>query len=357
VALLKNQTAARYTPAGGGRILFVRNDNLYSQKLNRRTRRLEGEAELAAQGVASQPSTGTPRGDFSVARNGTVAWRPGRAGVSQVTEFDRNGNQIGTSGPAGAFESLALSPDERQLLVRSSASGWLVEVGQPGRLELPKGMYWWGWFAGGSKLIGASNGALVEMSASGSGEVRELRRVPLDLMGPPSFSAGGKQMIGRTTRGIVSVQLDGTPEEMNPKAVVGTGPQASGPSFSPDGRWFVYFTAGSGGGLYVQPIPGPGPRRQIAPEGAGSAFPFWRTDGKEILYRDGDALISVAVEWNGTLKFGAPRKLFSGLRMPGGSDASSRPLAASHDGSRIFWAQGAEQRDSNVIHLRTGWLK
>ncbi len=353
VLLLKNQTAARYTPAGGGRILFVRNDNLYSQKLNRRTRRLEGEAELAAQGVASQPSTGTPRAEFSVARNGTVAWRPGRAGVSQATEFDRNGNQIGTSGPAGAFDSLALSPDERQLLVLSSTSGWLVDVGQPGRLELPKGVSWLGWFAGGSKLIGIRDGALVEMPASGAGEFRELRKVPLDLMGPPSFSADGMQMIGKTNRGIVSVQLDGTPEEMNPKVEVDNA-QTYGPSFSPDGRWLVYFTRGSGGGLYVQPIPGPGPRRQIAPEGA---FPFWRTDGKEILYRDGDALMSVAVEWNGPLKFGAPRKLLSGLRSPAGSNASVRPLAVSHDGSRIFWAQGVEQPDSNVIHVRTSWLK
>jgi hypothetical protein len=46
VALLKNQTGARYTPAGGGRILFVRSDNLYSQKLNRQARKLEGEPEL-----------------------------------------------------------------------------------------------------------------------------------------------------------------------------------------------------------------------------------------------------------------------------------------------------------------------
>jgi hypothetical protein len=32
--LLRNDTAARYTPAFGGRILFVRSDNLYAQKLD-----------------------------------------------------------------------------------------------------------------------------------------------------------------------------------------------------------------------------------------------------------------------------------------------------------------------------------
>jgi hypothetical protein len=52
VVLMKNATAVRYTPAGGGRILFVRNDNLYAQRLNRTTRSLDGEPELIQQRVA-----------------------------------------------------------------------------------------------------------------------------------------------------------------------------------------------------------------------------------------------------------------------------------------------------------------
>ena len=78
--LFKNDTAARYTPWDGGRVLFVRNENLYSQRLNRSSRAVEGQAELVVRGVASQP--GLMRADFSVAQDGTVAWRPGRtAGV------------------------------------------------------------------------------------------------------------------------------------------------------------------------------------------------------------------------------------------------------------------------------------
>ena len=86
---MKNATAVRYTPAGGGRILFVRNDNLYAQTLNRTTRTLEGEPELIQQRVASSPSFYAAH--FSVSRTGVVAWRPGTAGLSQVTIFDRRG--------------------------------------------------------------------------------------------------------------------------------------------------------------------------------------------------------------------------------------------------------------------------
>src|SRR5437899_6498177 len=98
--LFKNDTAARYTPVDGGRVLFVRNDNLYSQRLNRSSRAVEGQAELVVRGVASQP--GLMRADFSVAQDGTIAWRPGRAALAQVTVFDRKGSVIGAAGPPGA---------------------------------------------------------------------------------------------------------------------------------------------------------------------------------------------------------------------------------------------------------------
>jgi hypothetical protein len=96
VLLMQNATAARYTPAGGGRLLFVRNDNLYAQTLNRTTRKLEGEPELVQQSVACSPAFHVAH--FSVSRTGVVAWRPGTAGLSQVTIFDRQGREIGTAG-------------------------------------------------------------------------------------------------------------------------------------------------------------------------------------------------------------------------------------------------------------------
>src|SRR5207253_7821984 len=80
VLLMNNATAARYTPAGGGRLLFVRNDNLYAQTLNRTARKLEGEPELVQQHMASPPAFG--RAQFSVSRSGVVAWLAGTGGLS-----------------------------------------------------------------------------------------------------------------------------------------------------------------------------------------------------------------------------------------------------------------------------------
>ena len=137
VLLMKNSTAVRYTPAGGGRILFVRNDNLYAQTLNRTTRTLEGGPELIQQRVASSPSFYAAH--FSVSRTGVVAWRPGTAGLSQVTIFDREGKEIGMAGSPTVVQTLRLAPDETRLLVGFNATAWLLEPGRPGRQQLEQG--------------------------------------------------------------------------------------------------------------------------------------------------------------------------------------------------------------------------
>ena len=128
IPLLKNDTAARYTPAGGGRILFVRNDNLYSQRLDLGQRKLVGDSHLIAEHVGFGPGMRVDRADFSVSRSGVLAWRPGSAALSQVTMFDRKGSVIGTSGPSSPVSSLKLSPDETRLLAWESASGFSMLV-------------------------------------------------------------------------------------------------------------------------------------------------------------------------------------------------------------------------------------
>ena len=151
VLLMKNATAARYTPAGGGRLLFVRNDNLYAQTLNRTARKLEGEPELVQQRVASSPAFHVAH--FSVSRTGVVAWRPGTAGLSQVTIFDRQGREIGTAGSPTVVQTLKLAPDETRLLIGFNGTAWLLEPGRPGQQQLEQGALDTLWSSDGSKLL------------------------------------------------------------------------------------------------------------------------------------------------------------------------------------------------------------
>lgn len=94
--LVNNETAAAFTPAGGGWLLFVRNDNLYARRPDVKQRKLFGDPELLQQHVAYNPAFRTP--GVSVSNSGTIVWRSGTAVVSQVIVFDRNGSRIGIAG-------------------------------------------------------------------------------------------------------------------------------------------------------------------------------------------------------------------------------------------------------------------
>jgi serine/threonine protein kinase len=355
VHLVKNPTAARYTPAGGGRLLFIRDDNLYSQKLNRSARKLEGEAELVLRGVASQPGTDVTRGDFSVSGKGVIAWRPGRAALNEVTIFDRSGNRIGTAGSPGPFTSAILSPDDTRILAMGDRDS-ILDVGQPGSQVLPAGTSWFGWSPDGSKVLGDKRGKeLMEFSADGSGTVRDLG--PIDLKGQgivQDVSPDGRQVLSmaQAAQGIYLTRTGELDADRTSKLLVRADEATRNPRFSPDGRWIVYQSRGA---LVVQPFPGLGRRQLVAPVGAD---PEWRKDGKEIVYLGPLGIMTVPVERTGSeLRFGQPRSLFTNFRAPAGANAGARSLAVSRDGSRIYYVESVEQTDFNMIHIKMGWLK
>ena len=370
VLLMKNATAVRYTPAGGGRILFVRNDNLYAQTLNRTTRTLEGGPELIQQRVASSPSFYAAH--FSVSRSGVVAWRPGTAGLSQVTIFDRQGKEIGSAGPPTVVQTLRLAPDETRLLVGFNKTAWLLEPGRPGRQQLEEGSLGALWSPDGSKFLdtivaSGSDSRIIELSVTGQGTVRELA-TPSGIWFLRDVSPDGNTLLlnrGPLDTAVFSLSLDGPQKE--PRSLLQTGETISHAHFSPDGRWIVYTASGagserggiySGGGTYVQPYPGPGLRKQVTSRGN---YPIWRKDGREIVYLDEyqgrNHIWSVPVAAAGReFQAGIPSPLFP-ARLPATTFGDLNFLAVSRDGSRFYIPQAVEQPESDVIHVRMGWVK
>jgi eukaryotic-like serine/threonine-protein kinase len=361
VRLMQNPTTAHFTPAGGGRILFVRNDNLYLQRLNVKERKLEGDAELIQRGVASASETSLA--DFSVSRSGLVAWRPGTQALSQVTVFDRQGKQIGTFGPPNDFNYLRLSPDETHLLAHSNDSGsQLLDRDRPGMLGLGQ-VAWWVWSPDGSHLLGRQGSRLVERALSAAGEVRTLVDAPNINSLLEDVSPDGKIALYRSDtngeRSVFSIRLDDA-QGSRPTPVVQTGERILNARFSSDGRWIVYnaqTARGDGVGTFVQPFSGPGLRRQISSTGL---HPVWRKDGKEIVYIDYESkkISSISVSGTGEdLRFGSPIPLFATppeMNIVTGYN----PMEVTRDGSRILFPQAlAQPEDSNVIHIKSGWFE
>ena len=344
--LFKNDTAARYTPAGGGRIFFVRNDNLYSQHLNLLSRAVEGEAELVVRNVASQPALA--RADFDVADNGTIAWRPGHAALAQVVAFNRQGAETGVSGPAGPIESVYLSSADESRLLVTGESSWLVDVGEVGRTVLPRDVAWDSWSADGRRLVGygpETNSLLARDAAGGSTEV--VGRIAPEVKKLWSVSRGGL-VLGRLGGRVAWARVADLAVASAWKPLAETEESQVDASFSPDGRFALYLSDKS---IYVQPLPGPSRRQLVAQDGVD---PVWRADGKEILFVRKGAVWSVAVSTsNGVPTFGNPVRLFGGVRSAPSAVAQSQSLAVSRDGSRIFLVQGVEQPEADLIHVMT----
>jgi hypothetical protein len=352
---VENAHQASYTPAGGGSILFVRDDNLYAQKLDLGQRKLAGESRLIQAGIGSIASQSDNSADFSVSRSGTVAWRPGRAASSRVTTFDRTGKVLGTSGPDVVAFDLSLSPDGTKLLALGGGSTLLLNAGQPGSQDLSGN--WISWLPDGSEVFGIDGEKLKKRSLTG-GEAVDLGSPTPQLWQLRDLSPDGTQLLylgGRNgEEGLLVWPLDGSTDNRKARLLAPSGNTfISHARFSPDGRWIVY----QQDGLYVQPFPGPGLRRQVGPPGI---MPLWRGDGREILEVAPAGVMSIPVTWvRGEPQFGAPIPLFplKGLRPPAGSFAAASPWTVSRDGSRIYLLQGVEQPGPSVIDVRTNAVK
>jgi hypothetical protein len=343
--LFKNETAAAYTPAGGGRVYFVKNDNLYQQRLNLVARAVEGEPQLVVRGVASQPSLA--RADFSVAANGTIAWRPGTAVLTEVTVLDRRGARLSRAGPPGPLDSIFISPsdDGRVLVVGNGA--WISTAGDPARVQLPRDVDWSGWSSDGRRILGTRGSTLVSRDADG-GSVQTVGELPPEIYKVWAMSADGKTVIGRRNDRVSYARVTEmkSGDAWKPFSE-GEDAQADA-SLSPDGRFVLYDTDR---GIFVQPSAGPGRPQRIATSGSD---PVWRGDGREIVFVDGEAIWSIAVSMaGGSPVFGAPQQLFAGVHHAPTRVFLNQSLGVSRDGARIFLLQGVNQAASIVIHVMT----
>ena len=183
------------------------------------------------------------------------------------------------------------------------------------------------------------------------------------------MSPDGKTLLfsrGAMDTAVFAVRLDGMQKDA--KSLVQTGETISHARFSPDGRWIMYTASAagggrggiySGGGIYVQPYPGTGlQRKQVTSRGN---YPVWRKDGREIVYLDEyqgrNYIWSVPVDMaGGKFPAGTPSPLFP-VRLPASTFGDLNFLAVSRDGSRFYIPQAVEQPDSDVIHVRMGWIK
>jgi len=354
--LLKNATAGHYSPARGGRLLYVRDDKLFAQKIDIARGKIEGPPERMVDDVFSEPIM--RRAQFSVSRDDVLVWRSGRASLVQMTWFDRAGKALGAVGPPCYPDTIRLSPDESHVLFATSHAGRAVaEVNRDGFVPLTgvtAGSLWMP--ASSDILYPRKSGSAVQIlrRAAAGGPEKEVARVP-EMSNLLDISQDGSALLYsafyHSGPKVYALRLENAPVTAKPELVA----EATQGKFSPDGRWIVYEDrreTNSRLEVYVQAFPSRGLPTQISVDGGRA--PVWCGDGKEILYLNGSTIYSVPVETRrGMIDAGPPQPLFN-VRVPA-ITGDVTPLAVTRDGSRILFEQAVQQPQPQPTYMMTAW--
>ena len=125
--------------------------------------------------------------------------------------------------------------------------------------------------------------------------------------------------------------------------------------FAPDGRAIAYVGNEAGRNeIYIRPFPGPGEKIAITNQGGNE--PFWPPNGRELFYRNGDAMMAVDVSTSPTLKAGTPRLLFEKHYEP--SLGLFANYSVTGDGQRFVMVKRLDEGQSPTqVNVAINWFE
>ncbi len=351
-----------------GRLLYVRENALYSQKFD--GRKLSGEPGLVVDGIVVEGDSGwTGLAAFSAA-DGTLAYRRRANPRQKLTWFDRSGKPLGTVGEAGVMsEPFWLVGGQRLGITVTDRRTDLPDLWQ---VDLARGA--WTRLTFGPKSnntgIASPDGKYLYFSSNRE-ERMGLYRRPLDGTGGDEpllattldnygdfISPDGAWLVYESQGATGRAQLWRLPlgGDRKPSPLLSM-PQAATAhaSGSPDGRFFAYSSDETGRSeVYVQKFPPSGGKWQISTDGGDQAL--WRADGKELYFLSNDRkLMAVDVTLGGDVQVGVPKVLFP-VRVPanGISDNRSQYIPAP-DGTRFLVLATADDRQDQPAVVVLNW--
>jgi Tol biopolymer transport system component len=321
-----------------GLLVFARGASLLQQRFDPDRLTVTGEATPIVEEVFYNPGVG--RADFSVSRNGVLAFRSASNRSNQFAWFDRAGRQLETIGAPGNYRTHDLSLDGTRLVYADNNLGdiWIVDLvrqtssrftAEPGTETAPV------WFPDGTKIAyRSSQGGLFEKGVSGTATAVQVLKGQVN--GPVQVSRDGKWILyfmltpGRS----LDIYVLPTSGDREPKAIVQSPFPEVEPQVSPDMRWLAYASTETGRNeVYVQPFPPTGQRWQVS--SSGGRQPQWRADGRELYFVGDDRrfhAVDIADNAN-SFEYGVPKFLFE---MRANTFNSRNSYVPSHDGQRFL---------------------
>jgi eukaryotic-like serine/threonine-protein kinase len=287
--------------AAPGRIVFGRAGGLvFSAPFSLRARRTTGTAQLLLENVYQASGGAT---SFAVSQTGGVLASYGR--TADVTSrglviVDVTGKERAFPGDAARFQWPRVSPDGHHVAVavgdEASEAVWIADVATGARTRLtpestsvrPE------WTRDGRRVVymsrvpGRGYSRLWDQNSTEEPLWKTLANEA--SVGPK----GGYWAFRVSVRGNNDIVIAPAESLDATRPVAQTPAQESMPRLSPNGRLLAYTSDETGRTeIFVQPIPGPGPR--IAVSAGGGDEPLWSPDGATLFYRGPTRLMSATI--------------------------------------------------------------
>jgi len=317
--LVEDATNAAYVAPGY--LLYGRSANLLAQRFDLKSLRLVGEPVTVLEEKLAyfEPKNLVV---FAASDEGSLVYLPGTSRPTVLTWYDRSGRALGTIGEAGSQFDARLSPDGKKI---ASGRGdgpksdiWIhdLEYDRAFRFTLRSGVFFGPrWSRDASRLMFVCQPKLVAdictKSMRDGGDLAALVEGP-DWKGTGGWLPDGSVVYDdqnpETNTDLMMMPGDGKGE---PRVLLRTPFDESGPEPSPDGRWVAYLSDETGRAeVYVRSSGGSPGQWQISTGGGGQ--PRWRGDVKELFFTTPDGkLMATAIETHPAFRPGSPKTLFT----------------------------------------------
>jgi len=209
------------------------------------------------------------------------------------------------------------------------------------------------WAPDGTRLTFYSDGRVAEMQANGSGSKEILLDGDRERF-PCSWSTDGQDILfdetgpsgdslWRSSRGL---------RNASPVLLIRPTSGECG-LLSPNGKWVAYVSNDSGRAeVYVDSYPSLAAK--IVVSTGGGHRPRWSHDGRELFYRQGDALMAVSVDTGATFLAGKPRRLFAG---PYQGESQEAAFDVSPDSRRFLMIKSDDAATLRQINAVLNWFE
>ena len=359
--LVQEASMVRYAPSGHLIYTQPRAATLMAVPFDPQRLQVTGAAVPVVQDVLQSPAAGVAQ--YSISANGSLAYIPGglQETQSSLVWVTRNGTEEPLAAPPRAYRTPRLSPDGTRVAV-SDGQVWLYDLSRQtltrftfeGWNEHPV------WTPDGKRIAFLSSregpNNIYWQLADGSGGLERLTTSDPSHF-PRSWSPDGQLLAfheNAPTTGLDLWVLSLSDPARAAQPFLRTQFNEGAPVFSPDGRWLAYVSNETGRyEVYVQPFPGPGGKSQISTEGGSE--PVWNRNGRELFYRNGDAMMVVDIASQPAFVAGNPRVLFEKQYVAGNTNSV---YDVSPDGQRFLMVKETPQAGSATqINVVLNWFE